>query len=134
LYLNDNIIKQLPYDNLLEINPFKVSDTGLVILDKIQGDQAYFNNYNTLSDINYKENITQIDDINLENIRCIKYNYRGDNKDRYGFIAQEIESVCPNMVDVKNNIKYIDYMQMIPLLLNKINKLEQEINELKNNK
>ena len=62
------------------------------------------------------------------------YNFQNKNKTSFGFIAQEVEKVYPNLVETDNNgIKSLNYSQLIPLLLLQSNELERKIEELKNN-
>jgi hypothetical protein len=97
----------------------------------------------TTSDINMKTNITQIDDIKVDKLLKLKvkeYNYINDNNHiHYGFIAQELETYFPELVmnsihinnDKEENIKSINYLEIIPLLVYKIQKMQKEIDELK---
>jgi hypothetical protein len=57
----------------------------------------------------------------------------------FGFIAQEIEQVFPNLVKTaigedKRECKCVNYLEMIPLLLLKIQDLQAQIDELKSKK
>jgi hypothetical protein len=93
------------------------------------------------SDIILKENIENLNDDLCDKILKItpkKYNYKSDDnkKIRYGVIAQEIEHYFPDLVS--NNIdhngtslKSLNYIDMIPILLGKMQKMQKEIDELK---
>ena len=52
-----------------------------------------------------------------------------------GFIAQEVQEIFPDMIHT-NSEKFlsIDYMQMIPILIQQIQFLTKEIETLKNKK
>lgn len=68
--------------------------------------------------------------------RIITYKNDSTNHEHYGFVAQELESVYPNLVSVKphenlNNIKAINYIELIPLLVCKIQDMSKEIDLLK---
>ena len=72
------------------------------------------------------------------NIRPTKYVLKADmfKKIHYGFIAQEFQEHFPELVaeKVDNNIanlKAINYTEMIPLLVYQIQKMQKEIDELK---
>jgi len=93
------------------------------------------------SDINLKKDIIDISktEVNLlSSLKPIKYKYIGDNLDRnhYGLIAQQVETQYPDLVrdDLFYNYKSVNYIEIIPLLIAKINDLENEINELKRTK
>ena len=99
------------------------------------------------SDIRYKKDIVQIDSvIDLVNkINPVSYFLLDQNeltdKKKYGFIAQEMETIFPNVVNCpkdENDNYSIDYSSIIPLLTKsiqelteKINDQQQEINQLK---
>jgi len=100
-----------------------------------------------LSDIRYKKDIKKIDSvIDLVNkINPVSYFLLDQNelidKKSYGFIAQEIETIFPNVVNCPSSETdnyTIDYSSIIPLLTKsiqelteKINNQQIEINELK---
>ena len=95
------------------------------------------------SDITLKENIVEIsEDLsdNIMSLKPIQYTFKSDiKKDKqihYGFIAQDFETFFPELVtikpDKKENIKAINYLEILPLLVGKIQKMQNEIDELKN--
>ena len=92
--------------------------------------------YNT-SDKNLKDNIEPIEEVKfneLKNLEPKVFNYKKDtsNKKHYGFIAQEIEKVYPELVkDSVFGYKTVNYIELIPLLVSKINCMQKEIDELK---
>ena len=54
----------------------------------------------------------------------------------YGFIAQEFEEHFPELVVSKidrhvANLKAINYLELVPLLVHQIQKMQKEIDELK---
>jgi len=117
------------------------------------------------SDITLKENISDIDNNEYDNIMKInpkKYKYKSsvpsiigkdDGKFHYGFIAQDFERFFPNLcvsmdnfIDIEdkcdmieddkiNNdeekIKTINYVELIPLIIGKMQEMEIEIKDLK---
>jgi hypothetical protein len=92
--------------------------------------------YNT-SDFILKENITSLspDTNNLfDSLIPVEYNFTADikKKKHYGFIAQEVETLFPNLVN-DNNLGYksINYIELIPILINKIHTIQNEIKKLK---
>ena len=49
-----------------------------------------------------------------------------------GIIAQEIEEILPEIVELrKTGIKAVNYMKLIPLLIESIKELKTELDELK---
>ena len=76
--------------------------------------------------------------INLLNLKPSSFVFKNDttNHVHYGFIAQELESDFPSLIQNKpdqryNNIKSVNYLEIIPLLVNKVKLMQNEIDELK---
>ena len=137
----------------------------------INGDLTLHGAFNNLSDIRLKDNICELplEDANLlMDIHPKSFTFKNDltKSIHFGFIAQEVEQVFPNLVktivgdDVINNqhdnnnndnnndnneehqpqcrtneelkeYKCVNYLEMIPLLLFKIQDLQAQIDELK---
>jgi hypothetical protein len=105
------------------------------------------------SDISIKENVRdlslEVDFNKLLELQPKQYSYILDknHKTHYGLIAQDVEQVYPNLVhSIKNEtssddsvekiveIKAVNYVEMIPLLLLKIQDLQKQVDELKKSK
>jgi hypothetical protein len=91
--------------------------------------------YNSLSDIRLKKNVVSIADAIsiLNKIRPVEFNWKEDNRKSFGVIAQELEEIFPQMVTTNsdNGIKSVSYIQLIPVLVQAIKELKEEINMLK---
>jgi hypothetical protein len=93
------------------------------------------------SDRYLKNNIESIDDATtnkIMNLLPTQFTLKNDNTHQvhYGFIAQEFENEYPELITIKpdakfSNIKGINYLEIIPLLVNKIQMMQKEIDELK---
>lgn len=90
------------------------------------------------SDINLKTNIRDITNEEsklLSFLNPVTYRYIGDENKRehYGLIAQDVEIFFPNLVreDLFYNYKSVNYVELIPILIAKIKKLEKDIETLK---
>lgn len=90
------------------------------------------------SDKNLKNNIKGLSENN--SIRSInsyefEWNEKSDREGKsYGFIAQEVKEVLPNVVkENSNGYLAIDYIQFIPLLLQEIKDLNKRVEELEKN-
>jgi len=93
------------------------------------------------SDINLKDNIIPIDEKKtnkLLNLKSTQFTFKNDETKQihYGFIAQEFEKEIPELIYCKpdnnnTNVKAINYLEIIPLLVNKIQIMQKEIDELK---
>lgn len=90
------------------------------------------------SDKSLKENIRKIDDDNLLKLNPVKYNFNYDEHKitHYGLIAQEVEEHFPELVNEtydklkQTNIKSVNYIELIPLLLKQIQTMNLKISEL----
>jgi hypothetical protein len=72
------------------------------------------------------------------NLQTKEFTFKDDSSKQihYGFIAQEFEVEYPELVFIKpdkklNNIKAINYLEIIPLLVDKIQLMQKEIDDLK---
>jgi len=106
----------------------------------IQGDLTILGSIYNPSDINIKENVEILTDADVEfvsQLKPVKYNYIYDSvkKPHFGLIAQEVSIVAPSLVgDIQYDnlsIKAVNYIELIPILLAKINMMQNEINQLK---
>jgi hypothetical protein len=107
----------------------------------IQGDLFVDGSIINPSDINLKRNIAAIDKNITDKIMNLKpssFSFKDDptNKIHYGFIAQELEDEYPELIQNKpdyaySKIKAINYLEIIPLLVDKIQIMQKEIDELK---
>ena len=81
-----------------------------------------------------KDNIRDIEN-DVDNILKLnpkEYNYNNDPKLHFGLIAEDVEKVYPNLVSDNNEVgKSLNYLEIVPLLINKIKDLQNQIDELK---
>jgi len=83
------------------------------------------------SDYKLKQNIVDLNLLDCEKIMKIKpKQFSIDNKMHYGFIAQEVQEYFPLLVH-NGDALALNYIEMIPLLLHKIQDLQRQIDELK---
>ena len=86
------------------------------------------------SDISLKQNIRDLGD-SLDQVRQLKgrkYNRIDREQDEIGLVAQEVELVIPEVVSVSHmGTKAISYTHMIPLLIEAIKELADEVDTLK---
>jgi hypothetical protein len=95
--------------------------------------------YNT-SDERLKKNIENLNKNSIDDlftINPITFTYKNDftNKKHYGILAQDLEKVFPELVENNNTSGYktVNYQELIPIMLSKIKKMQEEIDELKQN-
>lgn len=98
------------------------------------------NSISYVSDRNKKENIKPIATApsGLYDIKSYTYNFKkekerpADDNEHFGFIAQEVEKVFPNLVSVSEKGDYaLNYTEFIPLLLTALKDQKSEIEALK---
>lgn len=85
--------------------------------------------FNSLSDATFKKNITQIDnsfDI-LSKLNPVVFNWKANDNLSYGLIAQELERIMPELVNTTNGQKTVQYIPLIALLIDAVNKLKKQI-------
>jgi hypothetical protein len=107
----------------------------------IPGDLYVDGNIISPSDAYLKDNIEDLvkeHSINLMNLRATKFTFKSDinKKIHYGFIVQEFEKYFPELVVSKidkdvANLKAINYLELVPLLVYQMQKMQKEIDELK---
>lgn len=96
------------------------------------------------SDVTVKENIRdlslEVDFNKLLELEPKQYTYKDDleHKIHYGLVAQDVEKVYPELIysiqgdtDDSHTLKSVNYVEIIPLLLLKIQDLQKQVDELK---
>ena len=90
--------------------------------------------FNTLSDIAYKEDIQPIQNAlnKILDMRGVSYKMKDTKRKSLGVIAQEIENILPETVSKNNNgSKTVSYNNIIAVLIEAIKELKEEIDRLK---
>ena len=89
----------------------------------------------TRSDIRIKKDIENLDGNHLDKLDKLvpkSYKFKNDGLEHFGFIAQDVEKEFPNLVSTDmEGLKSVNYLEMVPLLLHKINDLERKLEEIK---
>ena len=92
-----------------------------------------YGDFRWFSDIRLKENIKTINENEKDKVLQLvpkTYNLIADEKKtkRYGFIAQEVEELYPELVSIDDKgMKAVNYSDLIPLLLEQIKELKKSI-------
>jgi hypothetical protein len=112
----------------------QISSSGDVVAD---GDVVAYNS----SDVRLKDNIEVIKGSldKIDGIRGVEFDWNekspGWAKERghdVGVIAQEVQKVVPEIVvERKNGYLGVDYKRIVPLLIESVKELRQEVNDLK---
>ena len=107
-----------------------------------QNTPIYLNNVvvdslNMVSDKNLKNDIIDIPQDktkSLFEINSTQFTFKSDLKKKihYGFIAQDLEKIYPELVkDSEKGYRKVNYIELIPLIVSKMKDMQEEINELK---
>ena len=89
------------------------------------------------SDKRLKNNIQNLNSVLdlINGVNPVSFNTENDNKTKYGFIAQELENIIPDIVNTPNDdddYYCVDYVSMIPLLTKSTQELHKIIKEQEN--
>ena len=104
-----------------------VEVNGQLIADKIRG----------RSDAKLKSNINDIRGAlqTLKGLQGKSYNYRNSNHVSYGLIAQEVETILPEIVETDvDDIRSISYNDIIAIMIEAIKELDVKVEEMRQNK
>lgn len=111
------------------------------IFDVVNGD-AFFSqniyvqsnitcqNVYQLSDIRFKDNINMVKNAlsTIQELQGITYSWKNTSSLQYGFSAQDVQTILPSIVHTFIHDKYtIDYLQLIPLLVESIKELQTRV-------
>lgn len=108
------------------------------------GNLYYFYACTNVSDIKYKKNISKLNnsldrilqldgiryDLDLSSIGFTKENDEKFGKNHLGLIAQDVIKIVPEVVKIDSNGYGIDYMELIPLLIEAIKEQNAKILDL----
>jgi pyruvate formate-lyase activating enzyme-like uncharacterized protein len=88
------------------------------------------------SDIRMKNNVMDINQSDVDKLLQLNsksYSYKDDEdqRKRFGFIAQDVEKLYPNIVkDGANGMKSLNYDDIIPLTVESIKNINNKINKI----
>jgi hypothetical protein len=107
----------------------------------VPGDLFVDGNIVNPSDANLKKNIVPLNieiTEKLMKLNPTSFEFKDDPSSQihYGFIAGELENEYPELIRTKPdkkyvNIKSVNYLEIIPLLVHKIQQMQKEIDQLK---
>lgn len=128
---------QIPVKTVNAITPTAKTNDNLYIPGNLYIDGSVI----TPSDANLKDQISNLSEDtsqNLMKIRATQFVFKSDPVKRlhYGFIAQEFEEHFPELVLPKidkdvANLKAINYLELVPLLVYQMQRMQKEIDDLK---
>ncbi|MGE3622681.1 MAG: tail fiber domain-containing protein [Bdellovibrionales bacterium] len=85
------------------------------------------------SDIRLKTDIHPLHDplSDIMKIKPVAFKFKSNGEESMGVIAQEIEKIYPQLVQVKDDIKYVDYEGLIGPLVGAVQELKKENDQLR---
>ena len=127
--------------SVLNINPSGINVTGIITSTSVSTGNIVSSgiitaqDFDALSDINFKENVTTVNNalLKVDQLRGVKFDWKESGNPSYGVIAQELEQVLPELVH-GNDPKTVNYNGIIGVLIEAIKELKAEVEELKNTK
>jgi len=92
--------------------------------------------FSTSSDYRIKKDIVSLNETNtIDTLRPVKYLHTLLNKEQYGLIAHELQEYYPDLVVGEKDgedWQRINYTGLIPILINEIKRLKEEVIEIEN--
>lgn len=92
--------------------------------------QVTANSFAYTSDQRLKENVKAItnSEEKIMNLRPVKFQWKNNKKSDYGFIAQEVNKVIPEITSKdERDIVHVDYAKIVPFLVSTIQKQQKQI-------
>ena len=95
--------------------------------------QLNANEFNSLSDIRYKENIELIESpmAKIEALRGVTYSWKSNGNASAGIIAQEVQAVMPELITETEEKMTVNYNGLTGLLIEAVKELSAEVAALK---
>ena len=132
---NDGLTDETRYLTLVN------TTSGVAANIYVSSDKLFFNpstgtlnasEFNSLSDIAHKDDISSIENADdlLERINVYQFKWKETGAKSYGVLAQELESILPELINNSNGTKYVNYTPLIAILLEGYKKLSDKIREL----
>jgi len=86
------------------------------------------------SSIVLKENISPLKNavVKILQLDAVNYNRISSGKKEVGFIAEDVETIIPEVVDINGEYKSISYSRLTAYLVEAVKELKTQINELEN--
>ena len=114
------------------------SDNILATIRKDGGDprmvlngKMYAESYENNSDRRLKENIIPVEFDIIDKLVPVSFDWKETKQHSYGFIAQEVQEICPELVSVNDNgMLSLNYTAIIPHLVHKVQQQQKQINDL----
>ena len=94
----------------------------------------YADTYLATSDERYKANIKDMEELPLSELAPVSFSWKDkkkDQSDKYGFIAQDIAKLYPNIVNTNTTQHFsMDYLQIVPIIVKQLKLLQCEMDRV----
>lgn len=137
---NSQLWKPFTYNNKSTLTPSYNNIDNVLI----PGDLYVNGSFVNPSDLTIKENIKILSPKTydaIDYLKVVEFNFKDDQEKKlhYGFIAQDVLKLIPELVSIIpkkegddiHDILAVNYLEVIPLLVAKLQKMQNEIDELK---
>lgn len=137
-FLNTNSGSGIIYIRNANNDRVTISTSGLTVVSgniTINSGTGTASDWIATSDLSLKDNVKEIDnalDITLS-LKGHTYTWKNSDKKRYGFIAQEVEQIVPELVEYINDskdTKGVNYDKVSPILVEAIKQQQKLIDSL----
>ena len=120
-------------DNTSSFGSMRIPNNLFVANNTYTTNTAFATHFDNVSDRSLKENIEVIynSEAVLSNLNPVSFTWKKDGTRSYGFIAQEVEKVLPDVVHFMGDTKTVSYIQLIPFLIARVNEQQKQIDELR---
>lgn len=97
------------------------------------GGIVYGTQFQRISDVRLKDNIEKCESDIIDDLYVVSFDWKKDSKHvSSGFIAQDVQKICPELVETDfNGMLTIDYVGIVPHLVHRVQAQQKEINSLK---
>lgn len=121
-----------PLDVIMQLNGQLYDYIPEVFMPQVEEEEVYRSEENTQGNQIAKDE-KRIDSASENDIEVLKVEAEKDRKNHYGFIAQEVKEILPNVVEYNEETKLysVSYTAMIPVLVEAIKEQQKQIEELK---
>lgn len=125
LYYTDERVNSRIDNKLQDSSITSISVAGTITCNEVlaQSDRTLKEN---IRDLDCEECLDWVDDMQPKT-----YNFKRQRQQRYGLIAQELNTILPNLVNSTQPTMSINYIELLPILIGSIKQLKEEMRNLR---
>lgn len=104
----------------------------MFIISNTPTPQVWAWSYQNFSDRRLKHNIVDVDNClsKINSLRPVQYNWSNDSSINFGFVAQDVKEVIPDIVSkpqTEDEMLGVNYLALIPFLTKSIQELSAKV-------